>query len=238
MTFILPAVHPFLLKSVGLPLPWVLIMGWSKGDKPFLTDCILFWVIKSLYMLLSCVSWEMDKTSNHQILPYILTISSIFNIMNATLHEPLSYTWTVLLEYHPDVIVCCNPPQKGAQLRSVHVHMFLFLIPYYCPVWGRHHTLVVEHSLLVQKVPRMKSDSERWVTFHFRTELFTQQWMGTWLSLELGKVTKTVWRGTGHPTSSCRGLSICGSLRHIPYAIIVWDLYTYLEVIAHIFLWA
>ena len=148
------------LPYVGLPLPWVLIMGWSKGGKPFLTDCILF----SLCCYL-CVSWEMDKTTNLQILPYILTISSIFIIMIATLHEPLSYTWTVLPEYHPDVIVCCNPQQKGAQLRSVHVHMFLFLILYYCPVWGRHHNLVVERSPLVQKVPRSKSDSERWVTF-------------------------------------------------------------------------
>ena len=59
------------------------------------------------------------------------------------------------------------------------------------PFPGRHRSLVIERSPLVHEVHGSKSDYEIWVTFHFGTDklsLFTQQWMGTWRSLELGKV--------------------------------------------------
>ena len=89
-------------------------------------------------------------------------------------------------------------------------------------LYGRHRSLVVEPSPLVHEVRGSKSDSEIWVTFNFGTDKlspFTQQWMGTWHSLELGKVK----RGTGHPTSSCRVLQ-CASLykaHPLSYAIII-----------------
>ena len=91
--------------------------------------------------------------------------------------------------------------------------------------WG-HRSLVVERSPLVHEIPASKS--EIWVTFHFGTEklsLFTQQWMGTRHSSELGKVKKVARKGTGHPTSSCHGFVLCVSLRtrHIPTLLfIVW----------------
>ena len=82
---------------------------------------------------------------------------------------------------------------------------------------------MVEHSPLVQKVTRSKSDSEIWVTFHFRTEKTVSVHPAlngyTWHSSELGKVKRR--RGKELATLPHHAVALCAGCKAHPYIMIL-----------------